>query len=58
MTEPSEHTSDNIVLIFGITGIVILEALAMYLGMDGQLLSAAIGAIATIVGYTFGRATK
>lgn len=54
----NEHTSDNIVLIFGITGIVILEALAMYLGMDGQLLSAAIGAIATIVGYTFGRATQ
>jgi len=53
-----ENSSDNIVLVFGITGIVILESVAMLSGIDGQLLSAAIGAICTIVGYTFGKSTK
>lgn len=43
-----------IIVVVGITGIVILESVAMLTGIDGQLLATAIGVIGTIVGYAFG----
>jgi len=38
-----------------IAGIVILEAIALYKGIDGQVLSLVIATIAGIAGYTLRR---
>jgi len=38
-----------------IAGIVILEAIALYKGIDGQILSLVIATIAGIAGYTLRR---
>ncbi len=38
-----------------IAGIVILEAIALYKGIDGQVLSLVIATIAGIAGYTLKR---
>jgi len=38
-----------------ITGIVVLEAIALYKGIDGQVLSLVIATIAGIAGYTLRR---
>ena len=50
----------NLVAVVGVAGIVILESVAMYVGMDGQLFATALGFISLIVGYAFGysRASK
>lgn len=52
MTE--NEAGDNLVVVVGIAGIVILESIALYMGINGAYLSAAIGGICMIVGYTFG----
>jgi hypothetical protein len=49
--------SNNGPLILAATGIVcitILECVALYTGVDGQILSVVVGTIATITGYAFG----
>lgn len=38
----------------GIACITILECVALYTGVDGQILSVVVGTIGTIVGYAFG----
>ncbi|GAI76492.1 unnamed protein product, partial [marine sediment metagenome] len=43
-----------IIAVSGITCITVLEAVALYRGINGQILSVVVGAIATIVGYAFG----
>lgn len=48
------EASDNLVIVVGIAGIVILESIALYMGINGTYLSAAIGGICMIVGYAFG----
>lgn len=50
-----ENSQDNIVIVVGIIGVVVLESVALYMGVDGQLLSTAVAAIAAMVGYTFGK---
>lgn len=44
-----------LVAITGILSVVALEGMALFKGIDGLALSAAIGAVATIAGYIFGR---
>lgn len=41
-----------------IGGIVILEAIALYMGVNGTILSLCIGAIAGIAGYTIAKIKK
>ena len=50
----------NWVAVVGIAGVVILESVALYVGVDGQLFATALGTIALIAGYAFGysRASK
>lgn len=45
----------TIISIVGITAIVFLEGCALLYGIDGIMLTATVGTIATIIGYTFGR---
>ncbi len=52
------EASDNLVIVVGIAGIVILEAIALSQGINGTYLSAAIGGICLIVGYAFGKTPK
>ncbi len=56
MTE--KQTLDTIVIVVGIAGIVILESVALSMGINGTYLSTAIGAIALLVGYAFGAKSK
>lgn len=44
----------NLVAVVGVAGIVILEAIALYMKINGQLFSTALGCISLIVGYAFG----
>lgn len=48
-----EHAKIQLCVV-GVAGIVLLETMAIYKGLDGQLFGTAIGAIAIIVGYAFG----
>jgi len=50
----------NLVAVVGVAGVVILESVALYMGVDGQLFATALGTIALITGYAFGysRASK
>jgi len=38
--------------------ITFLEAMALWKGIDGQVFSVAVGSIAALVGYLFGKAGK
>jgi uncharacterized membrane protein YqhA len=38
--------------------ITFLEAMALWKGIDGQVFSVAVGAIAALVGYLFGKSGK
>jgi len=38
--------------------ITFLEAMALWKGIDGQVFSVAVGAIAALVGYLFGKTSK
>ena len=44
----------NLVAVVGVAGVVILESVALYVGVDGQLFATALGTIALIAGYAFG----
>ena len=46
------------VIVAGIAGVVIIESIALYTGVDGTALAATVGAICTIVGYAFGQVLK
>ena len=52
------EASDNLVIVVGIAGVVILESIALSQGLNGTYLSTAIGAIALLVGYAFGAKSK
>ena len=43
-----------LVAVVGIAGVVVLEAAALFNGINGTYLSIAVGAITTIVGYVYG----
>lgn len=45
----------TMITIIGILSIVILESVALFNGIDGIMLTATIGTIATIVGYNYGK---
>lgn len=44
-----------IVIVTGIVCVTILEAVALYCGVDGTMLAAVVGGICTMVGYAFGQ---
>ena len=46
----------NVVAIIGIIGITTLDTLAIWKGIDGVVMTASLTAIATIVGFVFGKA--
>ena len=50
--------SKYIVTVVAIIGIVILEGIAVYKGMNGVSLAAAVGAIAGLGGFTIGKILK
>ena len=43
-----------IIAVSGMACITVLEGVALYMGINGQILSVVVGALATIVGYAFG----
>lgn len=45
----------NTVLVFGISGVVVLMAIALIMGKNGALLASAFSAIGAMVGFAFGR---
>lgn len=46
--------SKNAVLVFGISGVVVLMAIALVMGRNGALLSSSFAAIGAMVGFAFG----
>lgn len=43
------------VVAVGILGVVVMEAVALYVGVNGAMLATAIGAVTTIIGYFLGK---
>lgn len=43
-----------IIAVAGMVCITALEGVALYLGIDGQILSGVVGVLGAIVGYAFG----
>jgi len=43
-----------IAIVSGIIGIVIMEVFALYKGIDGKVLTLAVGSVVFLVGYLFG----
>ena len=48
----------NSVICVGIAGIVVIESVALYLGVNGVLMSSALAGIASLVGYAFGQKSQ
>ncbi len=48
----------TIVLIVGVTGVVVLESVALLLGRDGVFFASSIGAVTLLVGWAIGRRGK
>ena len=44
-----------LIAIVGVAGVVFLEAYALYQGINGVALAAAIGGVTAIIGYGIGR---
>lgn len=44
-----------IVTIFGVGCVTVIEIMALFNGVDGQILATSLATIAGIVGYMFGR---
>lgn len=51
-------TGPQQVIVIGIGCITLLEVIALYKGLNGQIFSAVVGSIAVLVGYMFGRKEK
>ncbi len=50
--------NNQVVAVVSIVGIIILEGLALLKGMNGTGLAAAVGAIASLGGFTMGKILK
>lgn len=44
----------TLITVSGIFAIVIIEAMALYQGINGIMVTATIGTLATILGYSYG----
>lgn len=53
-----DGNTQAIVIVTGIVCVTIIEAVALYSGVDGTMLAAAVGGICTMVGYAFGQILK
>ena len=53
-----DGNTQAVVIVMGIVCVTIIEATALYCGVDGTMLAAAIGGICAMVGYAFGQFLK